>query len=79
MLSVMTDSAGEFSWGYTLKNNAVTERMLEAAQDIWAGYVTHPFVLGLADGSLAVKSFNFICCRIMSICSIMRKCSHRAS
>ena len=33
--------------------------MLEAAQDIWAGYVTHPFVLGLADGSLAVEKFQF--------------------
>ena len=59
MLSVMTDSAGEFIGGTTLKNNAVTERMLEAAQDIWAGYVTHPFVLGLADGSLAVEKFQF--------------------
>lgn len=33
--------------------------MLEAAKDIWEGYVKHPFVLGLADGSLAVEKFRF--------------------
>ncbi|MGN1007313.1 MAG: thiaminase II [Butyricicoccus sp.] len=42
-----------------MKNNAVTERMLEAAKDIWAEYLTHPFVLGLADGSLDAEKFRF--------------------
>lgn len=56
----MAVSAGTFIGGTTLKNNAVvTGRMLEAAKDIWEGYVKHPFVLGLADGSLAVEKFRF--------------------
>lgn len=59
MLSAMADSAGRFIGGTTLKNNAVTERMLEATKDIWAEYVTHPFILGLADGSLDVEKFRF--------------------
>lgn len=33
--------------------------MLEAAKDIWAEYLTHPFVLGLADGSLDAEKFRF--------------------
>lgn len=37
----------------------MTERMLEAAKDIWAEYLTHPFVLGLADGSLDAEKFRF--------------------
>ena len=53
-------SAGKsFIGGTTLKNNAVTGRMLDAARDIWEGYTRHPFVLGLADGSLETKKFQF--------------------
>lgn len=34
------------------------ERLLKAAEDIWAGYHTHPFVEGLKDGTLDVKKFR---------------------
>lgn len=42
-----------------MKNNGVTERLLAAAKDIWEGYLRHPFVLGLADGSLDAQKFRF--------------------
>ena len=30
----------------------VTEKLLDSVQEIWAGYHTHPFVMGIGDGSL---------------------------
>ena len=42
-----------------MKNNQTTERLLDASREIWAGYLTHPFVRGIADGSLAVNKFRF--------------------
>ena len=30
----------------------ITERLLSSVQEIWAGYPTHPFVMGIGDGSL---------------------------
>lgn len=36
-----------------------TTRLLDAAHDIWEGYHTHPFVRGIADGSLAAEKFCF--------------------
>ena len=33
--------------------------MLDASREIWAGYLNHPFVRGIADGSLAVNKFRF--------------------
>lgn len=36
-----------------------TERLLDAAKDIWASYHEHPFVTGIADGSLAADKFRF--------------------
>ena len=33
--------------------------MLAASADIWEGYLRHPFVVGLADGSLDVEKFKF--------------------
>ena len=33
----------------------MTERLLEATKEIWAGYNEKPFVKGIADGSLAVS------------------------
>lgn len=45
--------------GTTLNQNKTTGRLLEASRDIWAGYLAHPFVRGLADGSLAVNKFRF--------------------
>lgn len=33
--------------------------MLAAAKDIWDGYLSHPFVRGLADGSLEPEKFRF--------------------
>ena len=37
----------------------MTERLLAASRMIWEGYLTHPFVQGIADGSLAVQKFRF--------------------
>ena len=36
-----------------------TERLLQGSRDIWAGYHTHPFVKGIADGSLDEDKFRF--------------------
>ena len=40
-------------------NNKTTERLLAATQDIWEGYLNHPFVHGIADGSLDIQKFRF--------------------
>lgn len=42
-----------------MKNESITGRMLAASADIWEGYLRHPFVVGLADGSLDVEKFKF--------------------
>lgn len=42
-----------------MKNNQTTERLLDASREIWEGYLSHPFVRGIADGSLAVNKFRF--------------------
>ena len=42
-----------------MNNNHTTERLLDASRGIWEGYLAHPFVRGLADGSLAVNKFRF--------------------
>ena len=42
-----------------MNNNKTTERLLDASREIWEGYLRHPFVRGLADGSLAVNKFRF--------------------
>lgn len=39
--------------------NKTTERLLAASRGIWEGYHRHPFVRGIADGSLDVKKFRF--------------------
>ena len=36
-----------------------TERLLHCTRDIWEGYHTHPFVRGIADGSLEEDKFRF--------------------
>ncbi len=36
-----------------------TERLLEATEEIWASYNRHPFVRGLADGTLDRDKFRF--------------------
>ena len=36
-----------------------TERLLAVTRDIWAGYNEHPFVKGIADGSLDERKFRF--------------------
>lgn len=35
------------------------EKLLEAAQDIWEEYNTHPFVLGIRDGNLDKEKFRY--------------------
>ena len=37
----------------------VTERLLNCTRDIWEGYHAHPFVRGIADGSLDEDKFRF--------------------
>ena len=37
----------------------MTERLLEATKEIWAGYNEKPFVKGIADGSLDHEKFKF--------------------
>ncbi|WP_087065019.1 thiaminase II [Intestinibacillus massiliensis] len=39
--------------------NQTTERLLDAARGVWEGYHAHPFVRGIADGSLDVEKFRF--------------------
>lgn len=36
-----------------------TQRLLAASKEIWAGYHTHPFVRGIADGSLDREKFRY--------------------
>lgn len=59
MLPANCRQSKSFIGGTTLKNNQTTERLLDASREIWAGYLTHPFVRGIADGSLAVNKFRF--------------------
>ena len=33
--------------------------MLEKVRDIWSGYLEHPFVRGIGDGSLDKEKFRF--------------------
>jgi thiaminase/transcriptional activator TenA len=37
----------------------VTDRLLAAVEDIWASYHKHPFVQGIADGSLEHEKFRY--------------------
>ncbi len=37
----------------------VTERLLARTRDIWEGYSAHPFVRGIADGTLDREKFRF--------------------
>ncbi|WP_412694364.1 hypothetical protein [Clostridium sp. AF29-8BH] len=37
----------------------MTERLLEATKEIWAGYNEKPFVKGIADGSLDHDKFKY--------------------
>ena len=37
----------------------MTERLLEATKEIWAGYNEKPFVKGIADGSLDNEKFKY--------------------
>ena len=37
----------------------MTERLLEATKEIWAGYNEKPFVKGIADGSLDHEKFKY--------------------
>lgn len=36
-----------------------TRRLLERVRDIWSGYLEHPFVRGIGDGSLDKEKFRF--------------------
>ena len=36
-----------------------TQRLLAATEDIWAEYHTHPFVRGIADGTLDEEKFRY--------------------
>ena len=45
-----------FSW---IKPKVQTRRLLERVRDIWRGYLAHPFVRGIGDGSLDQEKFRF--------------------
>ena len=38
---------------------SVSERLIRESGDIWKKYDEHPFVTGMADGSLAVEKFRY--------------------
>ncbi|MGI6030300.1 MAG: thiaminase II [Eubacteriales bacterium] len=37
----------------------LTDQLYEGVQDIWQGYYTHPFVQGIAHGTLPVEKFRY--------------------
>ena len=39
--------------------STTTGRLLDAAKEIWEGYHSHPFVQGIADGTLDRDKFRF--------------------
>jgi len=41
----------------------LTERLHHAAAPIWQKILTHPFVIGLGDGTLALENFQFYMCQ----------------
>ena len=45
--------------GDHLEKQPNDRRLLAASRTIWEGYLTHPFVQGIADGSLAAEKFRF--------------------
>lgn len=38
---------------------SVSERILKGSRDIWDGFYSHPFVTGIADGTLPVEKFQY--------------------
>lgn len=59
MPTVLGYNQHQFIGGTTLKNNKTTQRLLDATREIWEGYLKHPFVRGIADGSLEIQKFRF--------------------
>ena len=41
-------------------NNKTTERLLAATQDIWEGYLNHPFVHGIADRFYLLQDYVYL-------------------
>ena len=45
----------------------LSQRLHACVQDIWPRYLTHPFVMQMADGTLPMqKNSATICCRTIS-------------
>ena len=40
-------------------NYTISDRLLEGSKEIWDGYHTHPFVLGIAEGTLEKEKFKY--------------------
>lgn len=40
-------------------NRKVTQRLLDSSRDLWEAYLDHPFVQGIADGTLDKEKFRF--------------------
>ena len=38
----------------------LTEILYEDVKEIWDGYLKHPFVSGIGDGSLSLERFRFL-------------------
>lgn len=41
------------------ENAVVTKRLLESCEELWDSYLEHPFVQGIADGTLDEEKFRF--------------------
>ena len=37
----------------------LSERLFKTTEDLWKSYLEHPFVKGIADGSLDIDKFRF--------------------
>ena len=37
----------------------LADRLYKSVEDIWNSYLEHPFVKGLADGTLDIEKFKF--------------------
>ncbi len=52
----------------------LTDRLYDAAKEIWDGYLEQPFVKELGEGTLRKDRFTFIWCRITAIYCSMPRC-----
>lgn len=60
-----------------------TERLRQAAAPLWEAELRHPFVRGIADGSLPVEKFRFYLCQdylfLIDYCRVFALCCAKAA